>query len=86
MRGVITSHGGLRGCTPFPVPVIAVHCAVLVVGVARTRQAVTTAGLPFNPLIWTESLRNRKPKMLGADCNVDCDDGGGGPGDECTCS
>ena len=57
-------------------------------GIARTREALVSDGLPLIELIWTGSLSRRKIVAVSAGATVkdDCDNGGGGPGDECTCS
>jgi hypothetical protein len=61
-------------------------------GIKRTIAAFDEAGLPLDDMIWTGRLTRKKTlALLGdalppGDCTVDCDDGGGGPGDECSCS
>jgi hypothetical protein len=62
-------------------------------GIRRTIAAFEEGGLPLDHMLWTDRLTQKK--MLGLmsnralsfdDCSVDCDNGGGGPGGECSCS
>ncbi|MBO0880719.1 MAG: hypothetical protein J2P17_10325, partial [Mycobacterium sp.] len=58
-------------------------------GIKRTIEVMKALQLPYDEMIWTGYLNRRRISMIlpqAGDCNVDCDDGGGGPGDECTCS
>ena len=62
-------------------------------GIKRTILAFRGAGLPLDDMIWTGHLTPKKTLALldgsaplPADLSADCDDGGGGPGEECTCS
>jgi hypothetical protein len=63
-------------------------------GISRSIETMIALGLPFNELLWTGNITRRKVvELVSASAltsddrnDADCDDGGGGPGDECTCS
>ncbi|WP_405993061.1 glycine-rich domain-containing protein [Streptomyces sp. NBC_00986] len=64
-------------------------------GIKRSIDAFRAARLPVDQMLWTGHVTRKKLAAVLADgaditlnggCSVDCDDGQGGPGDECTCS